>query len=215
MTGKQRLRFGAKRAIDLALSVISLAILVMPFLVVAVWIKSDSSGPVFFRQTRPGKNKKPFRVWKFRTMLHRPKATGPEAPPVRGDVRVTRAGRVLRRSGLDELPQLVNVLSGQMSLVGPRPTLWERADRFSPQHQHRFDMRPGITGLALISGRNRLSWDEKADLDVFYVKHWTLAMDLKILAKTPWTLLRGEGVYMTPDDSIASTHRGESPPHTG
>ena len=204
-----------KRTIDLALSMMALVSLVMPFLVVAVWIKSDSSGPVFFRQRRPGKDKNPFRVWKFRTMIHRPTATALEAPPVRGDVRVTRAGRVLRRSGIDELPQLVNVLRGQMSLVGPRPTLWERAEVFDPRRQRRFEMKPGITGLALISGRNRLSWDEKADLDVFYVEHWTLAMDLRILARTPWTLLRGEGVYMLPDDSIASTHRGESPPHTG
>ena len=193
-----------KRLIDIALSLISLIVLAIPLLGVAVWVKLDSPGPVFFRQRRPGKGKKPFPVWKFRTMLHRPKPRTPEAPPGLDDPRVTRAGRFLRRSGIDELPQLVNVLLGQMSLVGPRPTLWERADSFSEPHQRRFDMRPGITGLALISGRNRLSWDEKAELDVFYVEHWTLAMDLRILWKTPWVLLRGVGVFMNPRDSIAA-----------
>jgi len=213
--GKQRFRLGVKRTIDLALSAISLVILVMPLLAVAVWIKLDSCGPVFFRQVRPGKDKKPFRVYKFRTMIHRPATTGPEASPVRGDLRVTRAGRVLRRSGIDELPQLVNVLVGQMSLVGPRPTLWERAERFTSRHQHRFDIRPGITGLALISGRNRLSWDEKAELDVFYVEHWTLVMDLRILAKTPWTLLRADGEFMDPGDSVTSACGNGHPPGTG
>lgn len=209
---KRRWALGAKRMIDLGVSLASLAVLAVPLAGVAVWVKLDSRGPVFFRQKRPGKNRTPFRVWKFRTMHHRPESQRPEAPPLSGDPRVTRAGRFLRRSGVDELPQLVNVLLGQMSLVGPRPTLWERAEGFSSRHQRRFEMKPGITGLALVSGRNRLTWDEKAELDVVYVERFTLAMDLRILLKTPWVLLHGEGVFMDPGDAMPSSIRSGQPP---
>jgi len=198
-----------KRAMDIGCSLLCLALLLIPFAGVALWVKLDSPGSAFFRQRRPGKNRGPFRVWKFRTMVHRPEVSGAEAPPEYGDSRVTKAGSFLRRSGIDELPQLVNVLLGQMSLVGPRPTLWERAERFGPRHQRRFEMKPGITGLALISGRNRLTWDQKAELDVFYVENWNLALDLQILWKTPWILLRGEGVFMDPEDGVVSSDRDD------
>ena len=196
-----RLQLSTKRLGDIVLSSICLIMLVIPFAIIALLIKLTSKGPVFFRQVRPGRDEKPFRVWKFRTMTHDPNREGPQPPPQPDDPNIERIGRILRTSGIDELPQLINVLIGQMSLVGPRPTLLYRAAEFTPAQKRRFVMRPGIAGLALIQGRNNLLWEEKLALDHWYVDHWSLLLDLKILWKTPGVLLRREGVYMDPSES--------------
>ncbi len=199
-----RLQLGIKRTGDIVLSLICLILLMIPFSIIALLIKLTSKGPVFFRQVRPGKNEKPFRIWKFRTMTHDPNREGPQPPPQPDDPSIERIGRILRASGIDELPQLINVLLGQMSLVGPRPTLLYRAAEFTSTQKRRFAMRPGIAGLALIQGRNNLLWEEKLELDRWYVDHWSLLLDLKILWKTPRILLRRKGVYMDPSESTAT-----------
>jgi len=162
-------------------------------LAIALWIKLDSRGPVFFRQTRAGRQGQPFSIFKFRTMVVDAEKSGYFTAA--GDARVTRAGRFLRATSLDELPQLFNILKGEMSIVGPRPTLPYQVEQYTPYQRRRLEMPPGVTGWAQINGRNALSWPERIELDVWYVEHWSLWLDLKILLKTPLVWLKGEGVY--------------------
>jgi len=186
----------AKRGIDLAASALALVLLALPFASIALAIRLDDSGPVFFRQERVGKDGKRFRVWKFRTMSVM--EVSPKGPDLlsRDDPRITRVGRRLRNLGLDELPQLLNVVTREMSLVGPRPTLAYQAERYDAFQRRRLEMRPGITSLAVVSGRNALSWNERIELDVWYVDHRSLGLDLRILAKTLWkVLVTREGLY--------------------
>ncbi|HWV39928.1 MAG TPA: sugar transferase [Vulgatibacter sp.] len=169
-----------------------LLLLASPFLLAAIaGIALTMGRPIFFRQVRPGRNEALFEVWKLRTMDER---RGDDGELLLPDERITRLGRVLRATSLDELPQLWNVLRGDMSLVGPRPLLVEYLPRYSPHHRRRHEVLPGITGLAQVSGRNRLSFDRRFDLDVWYVDNWSLLLDLKILALTAWRVIRSEGV---------------------
>lgn len=193
-----------KRIVDVIISFIALVILAIPFAVIAFAIKLDSQGPVFFRQEREGMYGKPFKIWKFRTMAHDPSRIGYQPPPVLGDARITRVGNILRRSGVDELPQLFNVLLGDMSLVGPRPVHPFRAANFNERQKRRFFVKPGITGWALIHGRNSLAWKKKLEYDLWYVDHISFWLDLLILWRTPWVILRGEGVFMDSRDSLES-----------
>jgi sugar transferase EpsL len=171
----------AKRGFDLLVSS-ALLILLSPLIaLIAMLIRWSSGSPVVFRQYRPGLHGEIFVIYKFRTM--RPPLTG-ENPWITDDLRTTRIGRVLRKASLDELPQLVNVVSGRMSLVGPRPLLVEYLDKYSPHHARRHDVRPGITGLAQVSGRTSLAYSEKLDLDVRYIDEWSFGLDLRILLKT-------------------------------
>ena len=147
--------------------------------------------PPFFRQQRPGLNGKPFILIKFRTMTDARDAQGNLLPDYK---RLTRFGRFLRSSSLDELPQLFNVLKGEMSLVGPRPLLMRYLDRYTPEQARRHEVKPGITGLAQVNGRNAITWEEKFRLDVWYVDNMTLRLDLKIIAKTIGIVLREEGI---------------------
>jgi len=178
-----------KWGIDLAASALALALLALPFAAIAFAIKLDSRGPVFFWQIRIGRGGKPFRVWKFRTMSAM--EVSPKGPDLlsRDDPRITRVGRRLRNLGLDELPQLLNVFAGDMSLVGPRPTLAYQVERYSRLQKRRLEVRPGITSLAVVSGRNALSWQERIELDVWYIDHWSLGLALRILTKTLWCVL--------------------------
>lgn len=172
---------------------IALIILLPIFAIIGIFIKLDSRGPVFFAQERVGKDGKMFRCYKLRTMAVNPENMGKGLK--RNDPRFTRIGRYLRW-GIDELPQLINVFKGDMSLVGPRPTLQEQVVRYSEEHKRRLEMKPGITGWALINGRNRLSWPEKIKLDIWYIDHWSLWLDLKILIKTIWVvIIKREGIY--------------------
>lgn len=147
--------------------------------------------PVIFRQRRPGLNGRIFRLYKFRTMTG---AKGADGKPLPDAQRITRLGRFVRALSLDELPQLVNVLKGDMSLVGPRPLLPEYLERYSPEQARRHEMKPGITGWAQVNGRNALDWETRFKLDVWYVDHWSLALDLRILAMTALKVLRRTGV---------------------
>lgn len=161
--------------------------------VVALVIALERRGPVFFTQVRPGLGGVPFRIYKFRTMRD---AYGPDGLPLPDGERLTRLGCFLRRTSLDELPQLWNVLRGELSLVGPRPLLMEYLPRYSRDQARRHDVSPGITGWAQVHGRNALSWEEKLAHDVWYVDHWSLALDLKIILRTFVRVFRGEGVLL-------------------
>jgi Sugar transferases involved in lipopolysaccharide synthesis len=180
-----------KRVFDIVVSAVALTVLapVMGLIALAVW--RTMGRPVLFRQARPGLHGKPFVMYKFRTMRDLRDAEGNLLPD---EARLTPFGRWLRTTSLDELPELVNVLRGEMSLVGPRPLLMEYLDRYTPEQARRHEVKPGITGWAQIHGRNNLSWDERFKLDVWYVDNWSLWLDVKILWRTLWMVLRREGI---------------------
>lgn len=180
-----------KRTVDLAGALLGLVVAAPALLVVALLIRLQMGPPVLFRQARPGWHGKPFVMFKFRTMTDRRDADGRLLPDAQ---RLTPLGRFLRRTSLDELPELLNVLRGEMSLVGPRPLLMEYLDRYTPEQARRHDVRPGITGWAQVNGRNALTWEEKFRLDVWYVDHWHLWLDLKILWLTLVKVARREGI---------------------
>ena len=176
-------------------SEIALILLLPIFVIIGIFIKIDSRGPVFFVQERAGKNGKVFRAYKLRTMVNNAVEMGLGYEIAKDDNRITRIGKYLRW-GIDELPQLLNVFRGEMSLVGPRPTLPEQVARYSKEHRRRLEMKPGLTGWALVNGRNKLSWPERIKLDIWYIDHWSLWLDLKILLKTVWVVIfLREGIY--------------------
>jgi lipopolysaccharide/colanic/teichoic acid biosynthesis glycosyltransferase len=157
----------------------------------ALAIKLEDRGPVLYRQTRVGKDGADFELLKLRTMVVGAEKIGAGFAVNEGDARITRVGRVLRRLSLDELPQLWNVLRGDMSLIGPRPTLRYQVDQYTPHQRRRLEVKPGITGWAQIHGRTRLPWAERIELDVWYVEHRSALVDLKILLRTPLALFSG------------------------
>jgi lipopolysaccharide/colanic/teichoic acid biosynthesis glycosyltransferase len=157
----------------------------------AVAIKLEDGGPVLYRQERIGLHGEPFELLKLRTMVVGAERQGAGWAVNRGDPRITRAGRVLRRLSLDELPQLWNVLRGDMSVVGPRPTLAYQVERYNERQRRRLDVKPGLTGWALVNGRATLPWEERIELDVWYVEHRSPGVDLRILLRTPRALLGG------------------------
>jgi lipopolysaccharide/colanic/teichoic acid biosynthesis glycosyltransferase len=163
--------------------------------IAAILIKLESRGPVFYRQRRVGRGGAPFELWKLRTMVPGAETMGAGIYVVEGDPRITRTGRLLRRLSLDELPNLVNVLRGEMAIVGPRPTVQEQVERYTERQRRRLEVRPGITGWAQINGRTSLPWPERIELDVWYVEHRSLRLDLKILARTVRMLATGHGLY--------------------
>lgn len=177
-----------------------LALLALPvvgavFVLIAPAIWVESGAPVFFKLRAAGRGGRAFDQWKFRTMVRDARQKAHPFETSATDPRITRVGRFLRRWSLDELPQLWNVLRGDMSFVGPRPTFVEVASRYGPRESHRFQMRPGITGLAQIQGRNLLPWDERIARDNDYIDHYSLRLDLKILFRTIPVWFRGTGVY--------------------
>ena len=179
------------RALDAAAAGLGLAV-ASPFLAVAALaIKLDDGGPVLYRQRRVGLDGEEFELVKLRTMDVGAERKGAGFAVNEGDPRITRAGRMLRRLSLDELPQLWNVVRGDMSLVGPRPTLAYQVERYTPRQRRRLEVRPGITGWAQIHGRARLPWDDRIELDVWYVEHRSPWLDLKIIARTPRALFAG------------------------
>jgi len=183
-----------KRIFDILASGVALVLLLPIFAIIGIFIKIDSKGTVFFVQERAGKDGKVFRAYKLRTMVDNAVVVGGNKL-CQDDLRITRVGKHLRW-GIDELPQLINVFKGDMSLVGPRPTLLEQVNRYSKEHRRRLEMKPGITGWALINGRNVLSWPEKIKLDIWYSDHWSIWLDLKILFKTIWVVIfTREGIY--------------------
>jgi len=187
--------FILKRIIDIAVSGIGLVILFPIFVIIGVLIKLDSMGSLFFIQKRAGKDGKIFRAYKLRTMVDNAVEMGLGYEIAKDDTRITRIGKHLRW-GIDELPQLINVFKGEMSIVGPRPALPHQVEKYSKEERRRLEVKPGITGWALVNGRNILSWPERIKLDIWYIDHRSIWLDLKILLKTIRVVIfTREGVY--------------------
>jgi sugar transferase EpsL len=184
-------RIFPKRAFDLVLTIFLLILLspILAFIVILVRLRLGS--PVLFRQRRPGLNGQPFTIYKFRTMNDARDAQGNLLPDA---YRLTHLGRFFRKTSLDELPELINVLKGEMSLVGPRPLLMQYLNRYTPQQARRHEVKPGMTGWAQVNGRNAITWEEKFKLDVWYVDHRTLWLDLRIIGLTILKILKREGI---------------------
>jgi sugar transferase EpsL len=177
-----------KRLFDILVSLTALLLLAPVLLVVAILVRLKLGSPVLFKQTRPGFRCGLFTIYKFRTMLSRTHdEQGRQLPD---DRRLTRFGRMLRATSLDELPELFNVLKGDMSLVGPRPLMTKYLDRYTPEQNRRHEVKPGITGWAQVNGRNNMTWEQKFDYDVWYVDHRSFGLDLKILVLTAWHVIR-------------------------
>lgn len=185
----------AKQIVDFLIALKVLIALIPFFIFIAVLIKLDSKGTVFFRQERVGKNGKVFKIWKFRTMVEKSENIGLGIEVSKNDPRITAVGGFLRRFGIDELPQLINIVLGQMSLVGPRAALPVQFKKYSEFEKKRVRMKPGITNINILKGWNTLSWKERIKWDIWYIENWSLLLDLKILLLTPLIILSGKGQY--------------------
>ena len=183
------------RPLDLALAGVLLVVTAPLLALAALAIKLESRGPVFYTQRRVGRGGRPFELLKLRTMVPGAESMGAGIYVLEGDPRITRVGRLLRRFSLDELPNLVNVVRGDLAIVGPRPTVQEQVDRYTERQRRRLEVKPGITGWAQINGRASLPWPERIELDVWYVEHRSLRLDLDILARTARMLASGHGLY--------------------
>ena len=192
-----------KRTFDIIVSLGILVLLAPLLLLIALLIRLDFAGPIFYIDQRVGKNGKTFKLYKFRSMIVGADKIGLGRTAAQDDPRITSVGRFLRNYALDELPQFINILKGDMSIVGPRPGIPAQARRYDVFQRRRLEVRPGMTGWAWIRGRNNLPWEERIKLDVWYVDHWSFWLDLYILVRSPLMLLRREGVYgkdgVTPD----------------
>ena len=182
------------RAFDIAIALIALAILSPVLLLAAIAIKLGSRGPVVYRQRRVGLHGAEFEMLKLRTMVEGSDPIGVGTVVTRDDPRVTSAGRFLRRTSLDEIPNLINVLRGEMAIVGPRPTIPAQVKDYTPHQKRRHEVRPGLTGWAQVQGRAGIPWEERIELDVYYVDHRSFRLDASILAKTFWLLITGHGL---------------------
>lgn len=184
-----------KRVIDFILSLIGLIVLSPVFIILCIWIKLDSKGPIFFRQKRVGKNKKHFNILKFRTMYIDTPKDMPTHMLSNPDQYITKAGKFLRKTSLDELPQIINILKGEMAIIGPRPALWNQDDLIAERDKYGAnDIKPGLTGWAQINGRDELEIDVKASLDRYYVEHMSFPFDVKCFFGTITSVLKHEGV---------------------
>ena len=182
------------RSFDVAVAFLALVVLSPFLLIAAIAIKLGSRGPVLYRQRRVGKDGRGFEVLKLRTMVQGSDPVGVGTVVTRDDPRVTAAGRFLRRTSLDEVPNLVNVLRGEMAIVGPRPTIPAQVEDYTPRQSRRHEVLPGITGWAQVQGRAGIPWEERIELDVWYVDHRGATLDLRILARTVWLLVTGHGL---------------------
>ena len=193
-----------KRGLDVLLSALGLVLLSPLLLGLALAVRLALGSPILFRQSRPGLHGRPFTLYKFRSLIDDP--TGARSD----QERLTRFGSILRQTSLDELPELWNVLRGDMSLVGPRPLLMEYLPLYTPEQARRHEVRPGLTGWAQINGRNAISWEEKFRLDLWYVEHQSLGLDLRILGLTLRRVITGEGIS-EPGQATATPFRGSGP----
>ncbi len=184
-----------KRALDVLVALVVLVALAPLWALICLLIRLESPGHPIYRQRRVGRGGRPFDIYKLRTMVAGAELIGAGLAIQEGDERVTRVGGLLRRCSLDEIPNLVNVLRGEMSLVGPRPTIQIQVDRYSERQRRRLLVRPGMTGWAQIQGRAALPWSERIELDLWYIEHRSLALDLRILARTLSLVLSGQGLY--------------------
>lgn len=193
--GKQVYKHFLKRVIDFILSLIGLIVLSPVFIILYIWIKLDSKGPIFFRQKRVGKNKKHFNILKFRTMYIDTPKDMPTHMLSNPDQYITKAGKFLRKTSLDELPQIINILKGEMAIIGPRPALWNQDDLIAERDKYGAnDIKPGLTGWAQINGRDELEIDVKAALDGEYVRRMSFPFDVKCFFGTITSVLKHEGV---------------------
>lgn len=180
-----------KRGFDLLVSGLGLIFLSPLIIVISLLVLISHGRPILFRQVRPGANGKPFEILKFRTMIYKTDKNGQLLPD---SERLTRVGKFLRAFSLDELPEFINVLRGEMSIVGPRPLLMQYLDRYTKEQARRHEVLPGITGWAQINGRNTLTWEDKFRLDVWYIDNWSFGLDLKIIFLTVWKAIKREGI---------------------
>lgn len=180
-----------KRLFDLTFATLGLVVLSPVLLVTALMVRSKIGTPVLFKQTRPGLGGKPFEILKFRTMTNETDALGNLLPD---EQRLTKFGKLLRSTSLDELPELINVIKGEMSLVGPRPLIMRYLSRYTPEQARRNLARPGITGLAQVRGRNALSWEDRFALDVEYINTWSIGLDIRILFETVAIVVKRDGI---------------------
>lgn len=180
-----------KRCMDVILSLLAIIVLLPIYIIVSILVKVKLGSPILFRQKRPGKDEKIFEMYKFRTMTDERDENGELLPD---EVRLTKFGRFLRSTSLDELPELFNILKGDMSIIGPRPLLVEYLPRYNEEQRRRHEVRPGLSGLAQANGRNAISWEEKFQYDVEYVDHVTFFGDWKIIFKTIWNVLKRDGI---------------------
>lgn len=202
------MRVLAKRIFDLAV-VLPMVVLLSPvILIIACLVARQLGWPILFKQLRPGQHGRPFLMYKFRTMREAYDSAGRLLPDME---RLTPLGVFLRSTSLDELPELINVIRGEMSLVGPRPLLMNYLNRYTPEQARRHEVKPGVTGWAQINGRNAISWEEKFRLDVWYVDNWTVGLDLLILCKTFWKVLRRDGVSASAHATMPEFTGTESP----
>ncbi len=182
------------RVLDIVIAALALAVFSPVLLIAAIWIRLGSRGPVIYRQRRVGKDGREFELLKLRTMERGSDPVGVGKVVARDDPRVTAAGRFLRRTSLDEIPNLVNVLRGEMAIVGPRPTIPAQVVDYTPQQHRRHEVRPGLTGWAQVQGRAGIPWEQRIELDVEYVDRRGFGLDLRILAQTAWLLVTGHGL---------------------
>jgi lipopolysaccharide/colanic/teichoic acid biosynthesis glycosyltransferase len=197
-------RKGLPRAADVGISLLALVLASPVLLLSAIAIKLSSRGPVIYRQRRVGLDGEEFEMWKLRTMRQGADPVGVGTAIVAGDPRITGPGRFLRRFALDELPNLVNVLRGEMAIVGPRATLAAQVELYTPRQRRRLELKPGVTGWAQTHGRTGIPWEERIELDVWYVENRSLGLDLRILALTPAVLVKGSGMA-APDQFAGSS----------
>lgn len=196
-----------KRLIDILISLIALIILSPIFLMVMYKVRQNLGSPIFFYQERPGKNGKLFKMIKFRSMKD---AFDQDGNPLPDEKRITPFGQKLRSTSLDEMPQLLNVLKGDMSIVGPRPQLAEFLEHYTPEQMRRHEVKPGMTGLAQVSGRNNLDWEDKFKLDIEYVEKHNIVLDFKIMFKTFKVMLTKEGIN-APDQAVGASRFSRNP----
>lgn len=189
-----------KRLVDILISLIALIFLLPVFFIVGYKVRKNLGSPILFYQERPGKDAKIFKMIKFRSMLH---AVDKQGNPLPDDQRITPFGHKLRATTLDEMPQLINVLKGDMSIVGPRPQMKDFLEHYTPEQMRRHEVKPGMTGLAQVSGRNNLSWEEKFELDVQYVETQSIWLDFKIMFKTVKVMFTKEGIN-APDQEVGA-----------
>lgn len=180
-----------KRPLDILCALLALIVFCWLYAIVALLVRVKLGSPVLFKQERPGKNEKIFRLYKFRTMTDERDENG---NPLPDEVRLTRFGKLLRKTSLDELPEALNILKGDMSVVGPRPLLVKYLPRYNEKQRHRHDVRPGLTGYAQVHGRNSVSWDEKFEMDVWYTENITFSLDVKIIFATIRSVFTHEGI---------------------
>ena len=188
----KKVQYAIKRIMDISISVVTLVALSPLLIIIAFIIKFTSPGPVFFIQERIGKNGKPFKLMKFRTMTQGAEKATQGMHIDKDNPYITKIGRFLRKWSIDEIPELINVLKGEMSLVGPRPTLEYQVKKYDDFQKRRLLVKPGLTGWAQVNGRNAIPWEKRIELDIWYIEHWSLWLDIKILFKTIGVLFKGD-----------------------